>query len=261
MGFKLPFDRSMPGLIYDLDAFEKKVVKRHIAEHDALPEWLKDLGCTGTVDFPPKMTIDFPKYDVTLVGMPDEVFRKSNDRLCLVDYKTALCKGGNDPFLPVYQAQLLGYVHLLEANDVGKVDQCALVYFENKLKDEGIDPLDLITDDGFDVPFRVTIHEVEVNRSDLDGLLKKIRSYANENHPPKGSCKCKNCPLLQNLLDFEVNQRNQEDFARQRDGLARALSRELESYRVQARTLGLGSDEEPELAAEVQDCVPGPMDL
>ncbi len=65
-----------------------------------------NLGCTGPVNFPRKMTEDLPKLGLTLVGMPDEVFDKKDGTLCLVDYKTAKFKGADDPFMPIYGTQL-----------------------------------------------------------------------------------------------------------------------------------------------------------
>src|ERR1019366_8557814 len=92
LNFHLPFDRPMPGIMYNMDLFEKRIVRVHLDEHGKLPRWLDSLDCISTVEFPPKMTIEFPDLDVTLVGMPDEVFRKRNNNLYLVDYKTARYK-------------------------------------------------------------------------------------------------------------------------------------------------------------------------
>ncbi len=108
MDFKLPFDRPMPGIMYNLDAFEKAIVDAHFGSKDRAPKWLEPLGCKAPVEFPAKMTQEFPDLDITLVGMPDAVFSKSNGNLVLVDYKTAGYKGDDDPFMPTYETQLLG---------------------------------------------------------------------------------------------------------------------------------------------------------
>jgi hypothetical protein len=206
--------------------------------------------------------MEFPEYDITLVGMPDAVFLKANKKLCLVDYKTAICKGDNDPFMPGYKTQLLGYTHLLEANNLGTVDTCALVYFENILSDFELTPLDLLTLGGFDVPFHVKIHEVEIDRSELDPLLKQLREFADKEFPPKGRRKCHDCALLQKLLDGEVLRRGAEVDARNRDSLARIFSRRLEAERQIARE-GWQEQEDGSEAnvIDVYDSVLAPMDL
>jgi hypothetical protein len=235
MRFRTLFDHGMPGIMFHMDAFEKRIVEAHLNEHGEFPEWLKGLNCIDTVDFPRKMTMEFPKYDVTLVGMPDAVFLQANKELCVVDYKTAICKGDGDKYLPIYQAQLLGYTHLLEANNIGTVGSAALVYFENILKDFQLEPLDLLTPGGFDVPFHVEIHSVKINCEDLDPLLKQLREFADMKVPPRGRRKCPDCALLQKLLDGEVLRRGAEEDARNRDGLARIHSRRLEAERQIAR--------------------------
>jgi hypothetical protein len=224
MGFRMPFDSPMPGIMFHLDAFEKKIVDAYFENFDKAPKWLKQLDCDSVVDFPTKMTQEFPKYDITLVGMPDAVFGKTNGKLCLVDYKSATYKGDDDPFMPSYVTQLLGYTHLLESNGIGEVDSAALVYFENKLKEHETDPIALLSDDGFEVPFEVKIHEVKVDRPALFPLLKKIRGFADKYYPPTGLDKCKNCARLQALLDAEERMLNYQEEGRKRDDLYRKVT-------------------------------------
>src|SRR4051812_47267371 len=71
MSFRMPFDSPMPGIMFHLDTFEKKLVDAYFENFDKAPKWLKQLDCDSVVDFPTKMTQEFPKYNVTLVGMPD----------------------------------------------------------------------------------------------------------------------------------------------------------------------------------------------
>ena len=208
---------------------------------------------------------DFPKYEITMVGMPDVTFRKWNEKLLVADYKTAVYRGKDDPFLPVYETQLIGYAVLLEHHNVGKVESAALIYFENKLRHEDVHPLDLLNDDGFSVPLRAQIHEVEINRSALEPLLKRIRKYADLKLPPEGNEKCKDCARLQLLLDSEVSRRESEEFAKQRDDYSRyVVSREQETHRQRARE-ACCEDDDVEFAtdpsAETQDSRPASWDV
>lgn len=213
LGFRHPFDMSMPGILFNMDRFEKILVEAHFNTKESAPKWLSSLGCAEPIDFPSKMTEEIPNLGLTLVGMPDAVFRKKDGSLTLVDYKTAKCKGADDPFMPVYEAQLWGYARLLEHEGVGKVGSAALVYFANTLHDYADKPLDLLTSDGIFVPFDVKIHEVKLDLKALNPLLKAFRRYADMPGPPDGVDKCKTCKRLRYLFDLENKRRNSEKTA------------------------------------------------
>lgn len=260
--FRFPFQLPMPGLMNNMDRMEKRIVLAHLDVHGRVPQWLKPLGCTEAVDFPAKLATDFPEYELTLSGMPDALFRKANGRLILVDYKTARTKQAGDPFRPVYEGQLLGYTRLLEETKIGDVETAALVYFENQLKEAQEAPLDLLTKDGFNVPFKVTIHEVEIDRTKLEPLLKRLRDLMDMKNPPKGREGCPDCAVLQKLFDDEVSRRGREDAMRARDNFGRHLWLEREATRNQLRAQWWqDEDDEAELASDFLDVVPGPMDL
>ena len=264
MGFKLPFDRPMPGIMYNLDNFQKAIVEAHLDSEAELPEWLQALDCTSSIAFPPKMTAEIPEYDLTMVGMPDAVFKKTNGDLCVIDYKTARYKGADDPFLPIYEIQLLGYAFLLESNEIGKVDSAGLVYFENQLKEHQLDPLNLLSKHGFDVPFAAKIREVQLDRSALKPLLKRYREFADMTNPPEGLEQCKNCALLEKLFSFEQNLRNQEDSLRRRnDYFLKVRLPKIEAWRRRAKhAWNLTEDDDQELIdLDFLDSVPASWDL
>ena len=100
LGFRPPFDMPMPGIMHNLDRFEKLLVQAQFKAKGVAPKWLSSLGCVEPVAFPAKMTMEYPKYGLTLVGMPDEVFSDSDGGIILVDYKSAKCKGDDDPSWP-----------------------------------------------------------------------------------------------------------------------------------------------------------------
>ena len=208
LGFRHPFDMSMPGILFNMDRFEKILVQAHFAEEGSAPKWLKSLGCTGPVSFPRKMTEELPKLGLTLVGMPDEVFSKKDGTLCLVDYKTAKFKGADDPFMPIYETQLWGYARLLEHEGVGTVSSAALVYFANTLHEYSENSLDLLTTEGIKVPFEVKIHEVKLDLEALNPLLKAFRKYADMPTPPEAVEGCKTCKRLNYLFDLDHKWRN-----------------------------------------------------
>jgi PD-(D/E)XK nuclease superfamily len=210
LGFRHPWDMPMAGIMYNLDNFQKRLVDTHFEANGTSPKWLKSLGCTEPVAFPAKMIEEYPDLGLTLVGMPDAVFTKEDGTLCLVDYKTARCRAGDDPFMPGYEAQLWGYAQLLESNGIGTVSSAALIYFENTLADYRERPLDLLTNEGLRVPFKVKIHPVEIELAALDELLKTFRKYVDMPEPPEGAEKCRTCPRLERLFAIEEHLRRND---------------------------------------------------
>jgi hypothetical protein len=261
--FHAPFEMPMPGLMYHLDIFEKRFVDRYLAANGELPPGMEKLRCTEAVSVPRKLTAEFPEFNLTLVGMLDAVFRRRDDTLTVVDYKTATCRGEDDPFLPAYKVQLLGYAELLEQAELGPVTGAALVYFENRSKEYRDSPLDLATDDGFSLPFSITTVPVELDRKALKPLMKRFREIADLNLPPKGREGCKDCARLQYLLDDESNRRSVEDHQRNRDGLARVTSRRLQADRELALRGWDGSDDSLSVPPDLHlvDSIPGSTDL
>lgn len=268
LGFRYPFDFPMPGIMFNMDNFEKRLVDAHFEEKGSLPKWLKALGCTEPVEFPAKLTEDIDDLDLTLVGMPDAVFRKKNGDLMVIDYKTAKCKGADDPFMPVYEAQLWGYARLLESNGIGYVPSAALVYFQNDLANFKDSPLDLLSSDGMTVPFTVKLHPVDINMKELDGLLKKFRKFADMTGPLV-DCDCRTCQRLQRLFAIEKKFRSRGRESVVKDMLVQdrlVVERVLLNQDVKwrnslvAESHGWESDLDDLLASD-SDCVPGPLDL
>lgn len=260
--FRLPFDTPMPGLMFHLDLFEKRYVDEFLAMYWKLPPGMEKLQCTESIEFPRKLTAEYPDYGLTLVGMPDAVLKRRDGKLVVVDYKTALCKGDDDPFLPAYKIQLLGYAELIHQAGIGEVGEAAIVYFENQSKAFREEPLDLATDNGFSIPFEITTVPVKLDRKQLRPLMKRFREIANLQLPPKGREGCRDCARLQLLLDAEVNRRSSEEYARNRDSLARMTSRQLAAERELALR-GWNADEEDLITPDLclTDSLPGPSDL
>lgn len=266
LGFRYPFDFPMPGLMFNMDNFEKRIVNAHFDAKGNLPKWLRALCCSEPVEFPAKLTEDIPSLDLTLVGMPDAVFSKKNGDLVVVDYKTARCKGADDPFMPIYEAQLWGYARLLESNGIGKVSGASLVYFENCLADFKESPLDLLSDDGMKVPFTVKLHPVDIDLKSLDALLKKFRKYANMTSPLT-YCDCKTCERLQRLFAVERKLSSREKLIKDmlyRDGaglerILRIQDSFLSDSMIKA-SHGWEADLDDLLSSD-SDFVPGPLDI
>ena len=210
--------------------------------------------------------MEFPKYDLTLVGMPDALFRKKDGTLCLIDYKTARYKGADDPFMPGYETPLWGYARLLEHHGIGTVSSAALVYFENSLADYSNKPLDLLTSDGLSVPFTVKVHKVEIDREGLEPLMKAFRMYADMEKPPEGNDGSKAYERLKGLFDIEQRLRGSQKFAKGLENRDSAtLIRMINSWKSERREArareSLGWEcELADSMSEYTDCIPAAWD-
>src|SRR5690348_3040221 len=49
LGFHPPFAFPMPGMMHNLDRFEKQIVDAHFAEKEVAPRWLRQLSCVEVV--------------------------------------------------------------------------------------------------------------------------------------------------------------------------------------------------------------------
>jgi hypothetical protein len=68
---------------------------------------------------------------VMLYGEPDEIFNASDGSIVVVDHKSARYKGGDDPFLPCYRIQVIGYSNIAELGlELGEVSKGGLFYWE-----------------------------------------------------------------------------------------------------------------------------------
>jgi hypothetical protein len=267
LGFRPPFDMPMPGIMFNLDRFQKALVDAHFAQNGRLPKWLASLGCVEPVTFPAKLTQEMPNLGLTMVGMPDYVLRSKDGSLCVVDFKTAKFKGANDPFMPVYEAQLWGYSQLLEHNDIGEVRKAALVYFANDLADYADEPLALLTSDGIRVPFTVNIHQVKIDLDELGKLVKIFKSYVDLPELPDGIENCKTCTRLERLFEIDRTFAGRKKVIKDlcnRDSLA--LDRILSQQNVLRRERLIKASQlwERDLDDELTDnldYVPGKLDL
>lgn len=254
VGFHPPFESHMPGIMHNLDRFEKKLVEGHFEAKGVAPRWLSKLCCTGIVEFPAKMTMEVPELELTLVGMPDAVFRKKDGTLYVVDYKTAKCKGADDPFMCCYETQLLGYAELLEDAGVGDVTSAALIYFENQVAAYSEEPLSLLSTEGLNVPFAVKIHPVNLDRKRFRPLLKRFREYADLTAPPEGLSDCEECERLALWFDTEERRRNSDKFLRSANSVQRdfVLRHRLQDHRE--RLAAVSGHWEREIEYRGTDC-------
>lgn len=204
----LPF-QVFPGIFSSIDSFTKKVVHQWFDQIGA-PAWLGSLGpLTGYVE-PPHYS-KFQHRDaatgVLLTGAPDAIFTKGDGSLVIADYKTAKFTAGQDHLLPMYQVQLTAYAYLASALDWPRVDSIALIYAEPMTEPHDAAPTSSGRDHGFVLPFRATVHMLDLDLARIPPLLADFRHLVKLDQAPQGVPGCKECPKLDGLVGLMTDGR------------------------------------------------------
>ena len=107
-----------------------------------------------------------------MTGVPDLILGLPNNRLAILDLKTARFSDHQDSLLPMYQIQLVGYALIAESLGMGHVEALGLVYGEPPPANDHDDGLDALVDDqGFSMPFKATAMPIELDRALIPPLL------------------------------------------------------------------------------------------
>jgi hypothetical protein len=113
-GDKAPYS-VFPGIFSSIDKYSKGVTAAHFEKRGVIPTWFNELGDLGAPMSVPHWS-RFRVYDdktgITLSGMPDEMIRKKDGSVFIVDYKTARFTERADTLLPLYGVQLNVYGHI-----------------------------------------------------------------------------------------------------------------------------------------------------
>jgi CRISPR/Cas system-associated exonuclease Cas4 (RecB family) len=200
--FRRPWD-IFPPIFGAFDRRQKRLARLHIDRKGSAPE------CFGPFeDVASYLTVGRLKYvdaatNITINGEPDDVFVDLVGELQVVDYKTSDWEGGEDPLVPLYQAQVSTYAFILEAQKYGKVAKAGLIYFTPVTGDADDDLLKCVTKRGMRQDWTVTPIEIEIDRKKTRSLLKAARKLYDMAVPP--DCKrkhCKNCTRLRQIYDI-----------------------------------------------------------
>lgn len=200
----LPYQMGFPGIFSSIDAYTKNIVERYFQKNGELPSWLKEIGDIRRIVSVKPSDFKIMKSDnLTLTGIPDLIFQRPDESYAIVDYKTAKYTSNQDTFMPVYQIQLNGYAYIAEGIGYKPVKDLYLVYFEPPYKEV----YEQITDghtneDGFEMPFKPTVHRIKKDTKEVERLLKKAEQTYSSEKIPKGLDGCKDCERLRELIDL-----------------------------------------------------------
>ena len=200
----LPY-QIFPGIFSSIDAYGKRLVHGWFDRHQNAPPWLRPLGNVTGYRNPPhysKFSILDPQTNVILRGTPDGILVMGDGSYLIVDYKTAKFTAHQDALFPMYDIQLNAYAFIGRERDVHPVSGLALVYTEPVTEDPAASRDSNHTDSGFLMEFSAHVRPVDLAPDKIPPLLAKVREICDLKRPPKGKKGCKDCALLQGLLDL-----------------------------------------------------------
>ena len=198
---KVPYQMPFPGIFSSIDSYTKKTVEGYFGKHGRLPDWIGEIGVPKEIIKTRRSEFRYEHGNVILTGEPDLLFRKDDDTLAIVDYKTARYTENQDRLLPIYRVQLNGYA-LISQHAYGKaVTSLHLVYFEPPESDDALEIGHRnVNGDGFSMPFSSNILEIDKDTDMVVGLMEKAERILETARPPDGVPGCDDCRRLSGML-------------------------------------------------------------
>ncbi len=198
----LPF-QIFPGIFSSIDAYTKRVIHAWMDRNGGAPFGLENLGdVAGYVD-PTRYSrfmMKVPEHDILLTGAPDEILTFRDGSIAVIDYKTARFTPAQDRLMPMYVVQLNGYAAIAEHQGLGRVSKLALVYAEPVTDERTAARPEIHTDDGFTMPFAVSVHPVGLDLGMLKPLYRRAREIYDLPEAPEGRKGCQDCERLDRLM-------------------------------------------------------------
>ena len=205
---KLPF-QIFPGIFSSIDSYTKNIVHGWFDTHGCCPSWLSELGDIKGYINPPhysKFKIVDKESNVLLTGGPDAVFVKADNSYIIADYKTARYTNTQDTLFLMYEVQLNSYALIGEQCGLHPVTDLALIYMEPQTDMEAACQDSSNHDKGFSMHFHAGIHRVALDTKMIYPLLARVREISELESAPTGCNGCKDCDLLESLVNIIVNE-------------------------------------------------------
>lgn len=211
-----PYCHFGAAIFGDMQRSQEAILGYYLDKNGSLPkEFTPFCDCSSRADFP-KHWSKFKythKSGVVLYGAPDEILRRKNGTLCVIDHKTAHNKGDGDKFHGQYRTQVVGYANIAEGLELGKVTRGGLLYWEAQVADVLENPSDYYKGGILAMPFMPSTVEIKIDYSILDPLLKELKDVWNASAFPEGREGCNDCKGRELLDAIEENLRIQDRMA------------------------------------------------
>lgn len=195
-GNKLPYG-TFPGIFSSIDSYTKKVF-HHIIDSKQIPPWMAVAG--DIVGYEPvkhwsKSLYYDEKSNITLSGMPDDIWLTREGTRIIPDAKTAMKTKTQDVLLPMYEIQEIVYSIIVD-----KSASLCLVYMEPQT---GVDDaLKGIVDRGFAMQFSGVVVPIENDKSKVRKALTTTREIFQLDKPPDRNQECKDCKALDSVIEL-----------------------------------------------------------
>jgi len=206
--FRPPFNSFGGAIFKQMEQIQMAIVWYFLNKDGELPaEFAPFCDLVSRVEFPRHWSTYKYLLDsgVLLYGEPDDILNVSDGTIAIVDHKTAFNKGGEDPFLPCYEIQCIGYGMIAEHGlKLGTVSKAGLFYWEVQHKAVQADPAKFYKDKKVWAPFVPKPLLVEMDYSRLAPVLKEAEKVWDAKTPPKGAEGCEDCEKLEALFAMQA---------------------------------------------------------
>ena len=198
LGWKSPWS-IMPGIFSSIDGFSRRAILASYETNGHFPPWIAGRWAeVRPLKSPHHSTFRLrdPETGVVLTGIPDLMLGLPNDRLAILDLKTARYSKHQDALLPMYQTQLNGYALIAEGLGMGTVEALGLIYGEPPPNNDNKGLEALVSDQGFSMPFKTTAEPIALDRALIPPLLRRAKTLLEMENPPDGREGCNECRLV-----------------------------------------------------------------
>ena len=202
LGWRAPW-AIMPGIFSSIDAFSKRAILAYFERHHRFPPWIAGRWAEARpLPTPHHSTFRLvdSKTGIVLTGVSDLLRGLPDNKLAILDLKTARYSDHQDELLPMYRVQLNGYALIAEGLGMGHVEALGLVYCEPPAGD-GDGSLDAcVGDHGFTMPFRATAVPVGLDRGIIPPLLERAKRLLGLEKAPQGREGCGDCRMVREAV-------------------------------------------------------------
>jgi len=215
MRFRMPFDMFAGGIFKQAEQAEMAVFGHLLEREGGLP---KEFGpfrdIDGRVDFPRdwRQFQYRPQSGLLLYGEPDEVCSLSSGGIAILDHKTAKPKNGEDPFLPCYQCQTIGYGLIAEQGlELGEVRKAGLIYWAAAHEDVVSEPEKFYRSSQMWLPFAPKPVAFDVDYEILNEPIKEALRLWKAKTPPEHAESCRDAPKIEALFALQAAVEQERD--------------------------------------------------
>jgi hypothetical protein len=189
-----------PRIFGDIDRYTKRLVHGYFDRHSRAPIWLRQLNVVGYIEPPSSRKFRMQMDGMLLTGEADGIYMRADRSLVIADYKTAICRGADDPLYPVYEVQLNAYAVIASHLELGEVSELALIYTEPCTDADSAAAKENMRDDGFALGFKAVVHPVRMNAKQVHRLAERAQEIWSGETVPEPRDGCNDCRQLDRLV-------------------------------------------------------------